>query len=215
MCKVCYNSGMPTVGITGNFGMGKSTVLRLFNESGVFTYDVDGFVHNILENPETIKKISKALGGDVLAGSPGNILINKKRVADIIFNDPLKRSAVEKIIHPEVLKKIKLIESEMLHKAPTALIMFEVPLLFEAGYEKIFDRIIVVYCNRDTAIKRLAEKGFSRDEAMKRIRAQMPVTAKKKLADFVINNNDGPEKTNLQVKEIYNKLVNSEFKKPA
>ena len=103
----------------------------------------------------------------------------------------------------------------MLHKAPTALIMFEVPLLFEAGYEKIFDRIIVVYCNRDTAIKRLAEKGFSQDEAMKRIRAQMPVTAKKKLADFVINNNDGPEKTNLQVKEIYNKLVNSEFKKPA
>ncbi len=189
--------------------MGKSTVLHLFNELGAFTYDVDDFVHNILENPETIERIAKALGRNVLAGSPGNISINKKRAADIIFNDPRKRSAVEKIIHPEVLKKIKLIESGMLHKAPPALIMFEVPLLFEAGYEKVFDRIIVVYCNRDTAIKRLAGKGFSRDEAMKRIRAQMPVSAKKKLADFVINNNDDPEKTRLQVMEIYDKLATS------
>ena len=198
---------MPTVGLTGNFGMGKSTVLNLFNELGVFTYDVDGFVHNILDNPGIIKRIAKALGRNVLAGSPGNISINKKLAADIIFNDPRKRSAVEKIIHPEVLKKIKLIESGMLYKAPPALIMFEVPLLFEAGYEKVFDRIIVVYCNRDTAIKRLAKKGFSRDEAMKRIHAQMPVSAKKKLADFVINNNDDPEKTRLQVMEIYDKLA--------
>ncbi|HDH06119.1 MAG TPA: dephospho-CoA kinase [Nitrospirae bacterium] len=53
---------MPTVGLTGNFGMGKSTALRLFNELGVFTYDVDGFVHDILEYPGIIKRIAKALG---------------------------------------------------------------------------------------------------------------------------------------------------------
>ncbi len=197
---------MPTIGLTGNFGMGKSTVLRLFNKFGAFTFNVDEFVHNILEHPDVIKRIAKILGRDILLGNSKNISINKKLVADIIFNDPHKRKAVEKIIHPEVLKMITLSVSDVLNKEPSATIIFEVPLLFEAGYARHFNKTIVVYCNRDTATTRLAKKGFSRSEAIKRMRAQMPISEKKKHADLLIDNNKGVKNTESQVRQIFQRL---------
>jgi len=196
---------MPTIGLTGNFGMGKTTVLALFRKSGAYTFNIDKFVHDILQEPETIKKISYALGEDILIKNK-RLSINKARVARLIFNDSDKRKTLEKIIHPQVLKIIKATRSEILKKNPSALIIFEIPLLFEAGYEKYFDKIIVIYCNRNNAISRLVKKGFSLDEAYKRLRAQMPITKKKKLADFVITNNYDIENTEKQVRRIFEKL---------
>ena len=123
----------------------------------------------------------------------------------MVFNDAEKRKALEKIIHPQVLKIVKETRSKILKKHHTALIVFEVPLLYEAGYENFFDRIVVVYSNKDRAIRRLLAKGFSKDEILKRMHAQMPITKKKKLADFVINNNDNLTDTERQVKRILQK----------
>ena len=197
---------MPTIGLTGNFGMGKTAVLQLFNKSGAYTFNIDKFVHEILKRPGTIRKIAKALGKDVLTKKTTTISINKARVAKIIFDDAGKRKALEQIIHPQVLKIIKTTESGILKRDPFALIIFEVPLLFEAGYKKHFDKTIVVYCNKDTAINRLVKKGFSKDEAQKRLHAQLPITRKKKLADFAINNNYDISGTEKQVERILYKL---------
>lgn len=198
---------MRTIGLTGNFGMGKTTVLNLFRESGLYTFNSDEYVHNILKNPVIVNKIAKVLGKDVLKASPTNISVNKNAVADIIFNDSQKRKAVEKIIHPGVLKEIQLTKSRIARTVPSAVIVFEVPLLFEAGYEKNFDKTVLVYCTRDTAFKRLAAKGFSRGEVLKRARAQMPVIHKKKLADYVIDNNNGIEKTRMQVRRFLKRCI--------
>ena len=195
---------MPTIGLTGNFGMGKTTVLHLFRKLGAYTFNVDKFVHKILNKPETIKEIARTLGDDILIRGP-KLSINKGRVAKLIFNDSKKRKAVEKIIHPQVLKTIKTSRSNILKKSPSALIIFEVPLLFEAGYENFFDKTVVAYCNEKTAIDRLIAKGFSRDEILKRMRAQMPITKKKKLADFVINNNGDISNTERQIRRILHK----------
>ncbi len=187
--------------------MGKSTVLKLFNRLGALTYNVDDFVHHMLADTKTIKRIARVLGSGVLLETSKDISLDKKRIADIIFDDPLKRKAVEKIIHPGVLKEIKATNSKILRKDPAALIIFEVPLLFEAGYGNFFDQTIVVHCKRDTAIDRLVRKGFSREDAVKRIRSQMPITEKKKLADILIDNNDGIKKTETRVKIIYDRLT--------
>jgi dephospho-CoA kinase len=200
---------MPIIGLTGNFGMGKSTVLRLFSKLGAFTFSADKFVHNILESPVIIRKITKVLGREILTFNSGNISINKKRVADIIFNAPHKRKALEKIIHPEVLKSIKMTSSDIQSREPSALIIFEVPLLLEAGYARHFNKTIVVYCNRETAITRLTRKGFSRNEVLKRMRSQMPIAEKKKHADFLIDNNNGAGNTALQVKHIFQELCSA------
>lgn len=198
---------MPIIGLTGNFGMGKSTVLKLFRESGVFTYSADDFVHKILENQAIIRRIVRVLGKEVLTSGAANLSLDKNIIAGIIFDDPLKRKAIEKIVHPEVLKEIRLTASEVLSREPSAMIIFEVPLLFEAGYEHFFDKTIVVYCKQSTALARLVQKGFTKEAALKRIRAQMPITQKKRLAHFLINNNDSIANTKVQVKKIIKKLA--------
>ena len=193
---------MPTIGLTGNFGMGKSTVLKMFGSMGARTFDIDVFVHSILQRPAVIKKIAGLLGKSVLSKGPKKPSLKKKRIASIIFNDPEKRTAVEKIIHPEVLRLLKQTEAEILKKDPKAVIVFEVPLLYEAGYEKHFDRIAVVHSNRENALKRLAQKGFTRDEALSRMRAQMPISVKMERSDYSINNNYGVQRTEKRVKKI-------------
>jgi dephospho-CoA kinase len=197
---------MPFIGLTGNLGAGKTTVLRLFKNSGAYIIDADRLVHQILRKPPMIKKLVTILGKNILIKRALKISINKKLMADIIFDDPQKRKSVEKVIHPEVIKTAKDIKKKILSKKPGAIIVFEVPLLFEAGYEKIFDKIIVVYCSRVKAIERLKKLGFSREQALKRMRAQMPISKKKVLADFLINNSFDMSNTKLQVKEIFKKF---------
>lgn len=197
---------MPTIGLTGNFGMGKSTVLKLFLEMGAFTFDTDSFVHAALGDPRLIRRIVTVLGRGILAMDSALPAVDKKAVAEIIFSNPRKRRAVEAIIHPEVLKAIKSAESETLMKDPSAVIVFEVPLLYEAGYEKYFDKTIVVHTKRSTALDRLKKRGFSRDHVLARTRSQMPITEKKKRADFLINNDADMQNTERQVRRIYNKI---------
>ena len=199
---------MLSIGLTGNFGMGKSSVLRLFSKLGAYTFDSDGFVHEILEKPEMISMIAGVLGKSVLIKRSKKISLDKKLIADIIFNEPLKRKKIEGMIHPEVFRRIENTKSEIIRSEPSAIIIFEVPLLFESGYETNFDRTIVVYCNRRSVFRRLSKRGFSGDEIKRRVRVQMPITRKIKMADFVINNSNSLKKTELRVKRIFSKITN-------
>ena len=197
---------MPFIGLTGGLGTGKTTVLKLFKSSGAYTIDADKLVHQILKKPSTIKKLAAILGKGILIKRAPKTFINKKHMADIIFNDSRKRRAVEKIIHPEVIKTAKDIKTKILAKKSDAIIVFEVPLLLEAGYEKIFDKIIVVYCSKAKAVERLRKRGLSKEQALKRMRAQMPISRKKAYADFLINNNFDIAKLRQQTQIILKKL---------
>jgi dephospho-CoA kinase len=199
---------MPSIGLTGNFGMGKTTVLKLFEKHGVQAISSDDLVHDILKKPAIIRKLSRILGNKVLIKGPHSLSINKKVVADEIFADAEKRRLVESVIHPEVLKSINKIKSALSKKSRDSIIVFEVPLLFEAGFESLFDINVTVYCKRDTAIRRLLRKGWTETDAIKRIRAQMPVTRKKRLADLLINNERDISSTEKRVRLIIRKLRN-------
>lgn len=198
---------MPTIGLTGNFGMGKSTVLELFRELGAHTLSSDDLVHEALERPEIIRRISKALGPGVAVRRRGRSAIDKRVMADVIFADPLKRRAAEKIIHPEVIRFVQERLSAISDQDPSAVIVVEVPLLFEGGYERHFDRSVVVTCRKDTAWKRLSRKGVSKDEAIRRMKAQMALSEKRKRADFLIDNSGSLDRTRLQVEMIYRSLT--------
>jgi len=198
---------MPTIGLTGNFGMGKSTVLKLFRKLGARTFSSDDYVHEILIKPVIIKRLSDALGEQVISVTGKKRSINKKVMADVIFSDPRKRKQAEKIIHPEVMKMIRTDAAGILKKDRSAVIVFEVPLLFEAGYGKHFDHTATTHCTRSNIAKRAGKKGFTKQEAFRRLRAQMPITQKKKLADFRINNNGEIEDTEKQVRRIYKKIA--------
>ena len=198
---------MPTIGLTGNFGMGKTTVLGLFKELGAHTYNMDEFVHDILRRESIIRKISGVLGDEVLIHTSTGPSLDKEKMASIIFGDPDRRRAVEGIIHPSVLKEIKTVRSNILKQDRNALIVFEIPLLFEAGYGKHFDKTIVVHSKKQTAINRLKKKGFSKDDILKRYQSQMPIYKKKELADFLIENNGDIKVTSGRVKRICKRLT--------
>ena len=197
---------MPFIGLTGGLGTGKTTVLKLFKNSGAYTIDADKLVHQILKKPLTIKKLAAVIGKGILIERASKTFVNKKRMADIIFNNPQKRRAVEKIIHPEVIKTAEDIKTKILAKKSDAIIVFEVPLLLEAGYEKIFDKIIVIYCSKAKAVERLRKRGLSKEQALKRMNSQMPISRKKAYADFLINNNSNINGLKYWVQAILKKL---------
>src|SRR4030067_2298320 len=119
---------MPFIGLTGGFGTGKTTVLRIFKNLGAYTINADALVHEILRRPLIIKKLSDALGSGILIKKNSKVSISKKIMAEAIFKNTGKRRAAEKIIHPEVIKSANDIKRKILSKNHNAIIVFEVPL---------------------------------------------------------------------------------------
>lgn len=195
---------MPFIGLTGGFGTGKTTVLQFLKKLGAHTISADTIVQGLLKKPSIIRKLVLVLGKDILIKRLSKSYINKKRMADIIFNNAQKRKSVEKILHPEVIHTAMQIKKQIQRKNKRAVIVFELPLLFEAGFRDIFDATIMVYCSRTNALRRLMTTGLSEKEIKQRMKAQMPLSRKKAMADFVINNNSDLRSTRNQVKDLFN-----------
>lgn len=192
---------MITVGLTGNYGMGKSSVLALFRELGAETLDSDAIVAELLRVKRVVKGMKRLLGKEVV-DRKGRL--DKKAVARKIFSDEQARRALEDYLHPMVIRAIRG-RIRALKKKGRVLVV-EVPLLFEGGHEDNFDRTITVYSSRERSIARLVKSGIQRPEAVARLRAQMPITLKKKKADFRINNNGSRSELKGRVEPIFRLL---------
>lgn len=193
---------MFVVALTGNYGMGKSSVSSLFSNCGACTLDSDAIVADILEKKAVIEKIGNLLGPEVLNSDRR---LNKRVVADIIFHNKAARKKLEALLHPLVFQAM---EAEIKKiKLDDCVVIVEVPLLFENRFQKRFDKTIAVYTNQKTALSRLKEKGVSRKDALARLHAQMDIRQKKRLADFVIDNNGTRQQTIVQVRKVYKALM--------
>jgi dephospho-CoA kinase len=191
------------VGLTGNYGMGKSTVSKMFSEHGAVTMDSDAIVGELLNEPEVIDEIIKAFGEDIVRDNS----INRKMLADIVFGSPPLRISLENILHPRVFSKIEQRLSELLLTGSGVLVVIEVPLLYERGYQNRFDRIITVYTPEETALQNLLRKGVTEDDALKRLKNQFPIAMKISRSDYSIDNSHGLNDTREQVARIYRELA--------
>jgi dephospho-CoA kinase len=192
------------VALTGNYGMGKTTVLEMFRDLGAATLKTDEIVGALLKDASVLKTIRREFGDEVFSGGGD---LNREKLSHIVFRDRDKRDGLEKILHPLVFEKIEEFLKERVAKATNKdVVIIEIPLLFEKNYTKRFSRNIVVYTDEETALKRLQESGITRDNAMMRLNAQMPIKEKVKRADFVIDNSGSLEHTRAQVRETYHKL---------
>jgi dephospho-CoA kinase len=190
------------VGLTGNYGMGKSTVLKMFQRLGALTCDADEIAASLLREEMVLKKIRDLFGDRVFHASGS---LGKKKVADIIFSDETSRRALENVIHPLIFEKISHLLDQEGRKDRIAVI--ETPILFERNYEEHFQRIITVTAERKLALERLENKGITEEEALQRIHSQLPVEEKIRRSDYTISNNGSMEETEIQVKTIYCKLL--------
>ncbi len=193
---------MLLVALTGNYGMGKSTVLSLLRKFGISTLDADKIVESLLRKKEILKKI-RHLMGDTVFNENGSL--NKKLVAEVIFKKPLLRRSIEDLFHPIVFEKIKDFVEKM--NAHDKILVIAVPLVYERGYENRFDKTIVVNTTEETALTRLEMNGVPRKDALLRLKAQLPIAEKMKRADFLIDNNGTLNDTKIQVQNLYKKLL--------
>ncbi len=198
---------MIIIGLTGNYGMGKSTVARMFGDFGAIIIDADDIVRELLKDSAVIYEIKKAFGEDIIqhsavSGQPPEI--NKRMLAEIVFEHPHLRISLENILHPRVFRKI---DEEIAKITDTsAIVIIEAPVIFERGYQNRFDKIITVYASEEIAINRLKEKGISEEDARKRLKSQFPIEMKISKSDFAIDNSRDLENTRRQVEEIYSRL---------
>ena len=177
---------MILVGLTGGVATGKSTVAKMFKQCGAIVIDADKLAHEVVKPGKPAwREIVKIFGKTVLNA---NSTINRRELGAVVFRNRTKRRRLECIIHPRVAREQALLTKQAARKDPHAVVIYDVPLLFEAGIDKRVDRTIVVTADRKTQIARLKNRnGLSHAEAIRRIQAQMPLSMKVRLADIVID----------------------------
>ncbi len=208
---------MRVVGLTGGIGTGKSTVARLLAALGAVVIDADRIVHE-LQAPGTplLARIRDAFGPEILRSDGA---LDRERLGRLVFADAASRKRLNELVHPAV-------GAEMVRRlaaaraAGAALVVLDIPLLLEGraasradpGRAKtasdLVSEVIVVYAREDQQLERqLARDGATPEHALERIRAQLPIEEKRKLADHVIDNSGSLADTERQVRELYAKLT--------
>jgi dephospho-CoA kinase len=191
------NNKRVIIGLTGSFGSGKTTVAGIFKSFGAKIIDADSIAHRVIRpSTSTYKKIIHAFGKGILNR---NNAIDRNKLGKIVFNNRSSLKELNNIIHPEVIKVIK----QQIKKIKSGVILLDAPLLIEAGLVKMVDKLLVVKINRKEQIKRIQSNSFlSKEDILKRIKAQLPLRIKARLADFVIDNSKTLRETRKQAKQI-------------
>ncbi len=177
---------MKKIGITGGIGSGKTTVCEIFSTLGIPVFNADLEAKNLQNNNNDIKQlIIKVLGNSVYTNDG---ILDRKKVAEIIFNDPNALAAMNDIIHPAVRRNF-LSWSERYHEVPY--VLYEAAILFESGYARDFDQTILILADEQIRISRVVKRDKITEEVIKqRISNQMPDRVKIKKANYIIENND-------------------------
>jgi dephospho-CoA kinase len=177
---------MILVGLTGGVATGKSTVAKMLKRCGAVVIDADELARDVVTPGKPAwREIVKTFGKTVLNADR---TLNRRELGAVVFGNRTKLRRLEHIIHPRVAREQARLTKQAAQKDPHAVVIYDVPLLFEAGVDKRVDKVIVVTANRETQIARLKKRnGLTRAEAIRRINSQMPLAKKIQRADHVLS----------------------------
>ena len=181
--------------ITGTIGSGKSTAVALLREMGYSVFDADACNAQLLQEEDVQKELRKLFPAAFPEGK-----LEKKILSGIVFQNEEERKKLESLMHPLIRQKMKE-EAE-----GQKLFLAEIPLLFESGFDSDFGHSLLISCQKKTALRRLRQRGYSEEESLSRIAAQMPVKEKKKRASYVIRNDGTLEELRTQLSEWIRKV---------
>jgi dephospho-CoA kinase len=196
---------MLIVGLTGGIASGKSLVAKVFHDLGAHVIDADKIVHELLEpGQQAWKEVVEYFGPEI---EFPDRTINRRKLGEIVFNDAEKRAWLNQCLHPRVFAVYTARVKHLCARALHAIIVLDAALLIETGYHKKMDRLVVVYADQEQQMERLTNRDrLSREQALVRIRSQMPLSEKRRQADYVIENTGTREDTEQQAREIFQKL---------
>jgi dephospho-CoA kinase len=192
------------VGITGGIGSGKTTVCKMFEELGAPVYYADDRAKYLMQHEHhLIDQIKKHFGEDVYESCK----LNRKLLAERVFNDPQKLALLNSLVHPAVFRDTeRWVEDQKEKKVPY--VLKEAALLVETGSYKALDKLIVVTAPLDVRLQRVSERDHAQtEEIIARMRNQLPEEEKVALADFIITNDNGLETLKEQVLAVHEQLV--------
>ena len=188
------------IGLTGTFGSGKSSVLRLFRKEGAVTISADQIVHSLLRR-KTVKEMVRTIFGPAVLKKNQ---VNRPALAKIVFTDKEKRRKLEGLLHPMVKEKI--LNNARKFSRQKKPIVVEVPLLFESGFLKPFDYIICVSAKPEVIRIRMQKKGITAAKVENRSSSQWKISEKEKQSDAIIENSESRAKTEKQVRALIHRL---------
>jgi dephospho-CoA kinase len=191
---------MRVLGLTGGIGSGKSMVAQMFARLGAAVIDADQLAREVVEPGQpALEEIAATFGRDVLL--PDGRL-DRAKLAGIIFADPVERAKLDAITHPRI--RARMDEEIRARRSGPGVLIVDIPLLYENDRTYSVERVIVVWVDPQTQLRRIRQRdGLSADAAGQRIAAQMPLEAKRARADHVIDNSGTREDTRRQVEAIY------------
>ncbi len=189
------------IGLTGGIGSGKTTIARLFMAAAVPVYIADDEARKLMQSEEIIQEIKAKFGTTIFE----NDILNRQKLAEIVFNNPEKLKLLNSIIHPAVKKDFDI---WVLNQKQASFVIYETAILFESGSYQNCDHIITVTAPIETRIQRVMQRdNTSREQIMTRINAQWSDEQRMAKSDFVIENNTVVT-TKLEVDKIL-KILNN------
>lgn len=193
---------MLKIALTGGIACGKSLAGEMLRKAGVPVCETDAIGHAVLEDDAGVRQaLEREFGGGVL-GANGRI--DRAALGRMVFTDARKRERLNALTHPAILTRTAAWVQAQARTQPCVVVI--IPLLYEIGAEQEWDRVICVAAPEADQLRRLEERGLSRDEARARIAAQMSQAAKMERADFVIYNSGSVELLEEQVNQVMRKL---------
>ena len=196
------------VGLTGGIACGKSTVAAMMRELGCVVIEADPLAHRMIEPGRPAhEEVVNEFGREVCTADGR---IDRARLAATVFADRAKLELLNRIVHPRVIEALDGQLAELARTQPRAVVVVEAALLVESDYHKRLDRLVVVWCTPEQHIERLmdprAGRGMTREQAERRIAAQMSLDEKRRMADYEIDCSGSLEQTRREVEHVVAEL---------
>jgi dephospho-CoA kinase len=196
---------MKVIGLTGRIGSGKSTVSKYLEELGAVIIDADKVTHEVLSPKHEIGRNVIAEFGQRILNPNGKI--NRKKLGEIVFNNPEALERLTEIMHPPMYELVKKRIEEQ-RRQGIKVVILEVIALIEANWTTLTDEIWVTIASEETVIKRIKEqRGMTEEQILSRIRSQLPIEEWIKHADVVIDNNGDFNELKTKLDEQWARLI--------
>ena len=191
------------LGLTGSIASGKTTVSNFFTSLGIIVIDADILSRELSFNHEIIGELLASFGSSILTETNE---LNRKTLREIAFSSPHNLKILNSIMHPKIISSFEKIKKEHLNDS---ILVFDIPLLFELNLEYLCDKILLIYTNEATQIKRIIERDQCTYEIAKKILdSQAPLENKLLKSDYSIDNSKTISDLKLQFNKIYQKFLN-------
>ena len=192
---------MPTIALTGGIACGKSTIAQMLRECGAFIVDADEISRSLTAPGGRALPLLRQHFGDGVFQPDGTL--DRAALAQAVFSDEHKRQRLNALLHPLIRDEMNA-QAEEGRKSGAKVVVLDVPLLFEAHMQDMAQIVACVYAPEEIQIRRMASRnGYSREEALSRIRSQWPLEEKMRLSDLVISTDQSLQALRSEVCSLY------------